>query len=179
MPNNNFTPFPILKTQRLTLRQLLNTDTNEIFNLRSNHLVNKYLERSPCKSIEDANVFINTVNKNIQENKSLYWAITLIGNPNLIGTICLFDFSEDNTKAEIGYELLPDFQGNGLMHEALAKIIDYGFKNLGLHLIEAYSHFENSRSTKLLENFKFKKQEAVSGDLIKLELTAITFNSNV
>lgn len=168
MINSNFLPFPKLKTKRVVLRQLINGDENEIFKLRSDNNVNKYLQRSACKSIDDAKSFI----KNILKNHSLYWAITLNNNNNLIGTICLFDFSEDNKKAEIGYELLPDFQGKGIMNEAMFKIIDYGFHNIGLNIIEAYTHPENLSSTKLLEKCNFKKVHNDSDDLIKYELAA-------
>src|SRR5215204_5425622 len=109
MRGRNFIPFPVLKTERLTLRQLVSSDDNEIFALRSDDNVNKYLGRKRSKSIDDAKTFIRTINKNIQSNESVYWAITLNGTDKLIGTVCLFDFSNDNSKAEIGYELLPGF----------------------------------------------------------------------
>ena len=54
MRDRNFKPFPVLKTERLTLRKLASTDDNEIFALRSNENVNKYLDRKPSKSIDDA-----------------------------------------------------------------------------------------------------------------------------
>src|SRR5829696_2634771 len=123
MTGKNFTPFPVLKTERLTMRQLRSSDDKEIFALRSDDNVNKYLERKASKSFDDARNFIQTINENIQRNDSIYWAITLNGTDKLIGTICLFDFSDDNSKAEIGYELLPGFQGNGIMQEATSKVI--------------------------------------------------------
>ena len=156
MTNRIFTPFPVLKTDRLILRQLLNTDDNEIFALRSNQNVNRYLDRQPSKSIEDAKSFIQTITENVKKNDSIYWAISLSGK--LIGTICLFEFAEDNSKAEIGYELLPSYQGKGLMQEAASKVIEFGFQHIGLNLIEAYTHPENQNSTRLLEKFNFKKQ---------------------
>ena len=61
MMGKNFTPFPILKTERLTLRQLISSDDKEIFALRSNDNVNKYLDRKPSKSIADAKKFIQTI----------------------------------------------------------------------------------------------------------------------
>ena len=134
MGDRNFKPFPVLKTERLTLRQLASSDDNEIFVLRSNENVNKYLGRKPSKSIDDAKKFIQTINKNIQKNDSIYWAITLNDTDKLIGTICLFDFSDDNLKAEIGYELLPEFQGKGIMQEATSKVIDFGIQRIGLNL---------------------------------------------
>ena len=172
MRDRNFKPFPVLKTERLTLRQLASTDDNEIFALRSNENVNKYLDRKPSKSIDDAKTFIQTINKNIQKNDSIYWAITLNDTDKLIGTICLFDFSDDNLKAEIGYELLPEFQGKGIMQEATSKVIDFGIQRIGLNLIEAYTHSENQNSTRLLEKLNFKKNSYSEGNLMMFKLTS-------
>ncbi|MEO6548430.1 MAG: GNAT family N-acetyltransferase, partial [Ferruginibacter sp.] len=73
-------------------------------------------------------------------------------------TICLFKFADDNSKAEIGYELLPIYQGKGFMQEAASKVLEFGFQHIGLNSIEAYTHFENQNSTRLLEKLNFKKQ---------------------
>jgi ribosomal-protein-alanine N-acetyltransferase len=164
MTNKNFTPFPVLNTERLTLRQLISSDDKEIFALRSDDNVNKYLGRKPGKSIDDAKHFIQTINENIQRNDSIYWAITLNGTDKLIGTICLFDFSNDNLKAEIGYELLPDFQGKGIMQEAASKVIKFGIQYIGLNSIEAYTHSKNEKSTRLLEKLNFKKHRTVDNN---------------
>ena len=82
MLNRSFTPFPILITERLTLRQLVISDEQEIFTLRSDSEINKYLDRQVSNTIEDARNFINKVNENINKNDSLYWAITL-GDKNI------------------------------------------------------------------------------------------------
>ena len=171
MEDRNFTPFQVLKTERLLLRQLRSTDDKEIFALRSNDDVNKYLDRKPGKSIDDAKNFIQTINENIRRNNSVYWAITLNGADKLIGTICLFNFSEDHSKAEIGYELLPDFQGKGIMQEAISKVIDFGFQHARLQSIEAYTHSENQSSTRLLEKLSFKKVGAADENLLIFKLT--------
>jgi ribosomal-protein-alanine N-acetyltransferase len=171
MTAKNFIPFPVLKTGRLTLRQLRSSDDKEIFALRSNDNVNKYLDRKPGKSIDDAQSFIQAINENIQKQDSLYWAITLNGTDKLIGTICLFDFSEDHSKVEIGYELLPEFQGKGIMQEAASKVIHFGFQHAGVNSIEAYTHCENVSSTKLLEKLNFKKHGAADEKFRIFKLT--------
>ena len=168
----NFTPFPVLKTERLTLRQLKSSDAEEIFTLRSNDIVNKYLDRKPSKSIDDAKNFINAIDENIQRNNSIYWAITLNGIDKLIGTICLFDFSNDHSKAEIGYELLPGFQGKGIMREATLKVIDFGIHHMGLTSIEACTHSENESSTSLLEKLDFKMHGVVGDNLMIFKLSS-------
>jgi ribosomal-protein-alanine N-acetyltransferase len=160
----NFTPFPLLKTARLTLRQLSINDEKEIFALRSDKQVNKYLDRDPGNTIEDARNFIHKIAETVRQNKGIYWAITLTGDDRLVGTICLFQFSNENKMAEIGYELLPAFQHIGIMQEAISKVIEFAVEVIGLKTIEAYTHLENKNSSKLLEKFNFKKQENKDSD---------------
>ncbi len=164
MLNNTFTPFPVLKTERLTLRQLSINDDKEIFALRSDKEVNKYLGREPSNTIEDARKFIHKMAEVVRQNEGIYWAITLSNNDKLAGTICLFNFSNENARAEIGYELLPAFQGQGIMQEATSKVIAFGLDVIGLKAIEAYTHLENKNSSKLLEKYNFKKQENIDSN---------------
>lgn len=161
-----YTSFPVLKTERLLLRQLVSGDVNEIYLLRSDDNNNRYLDRNPAKSIEDAKAFIENINGHIQTNDSLYWGITLNEIDQLIGTICLFDFSPDKSKAEIGYELLAPLQGRGLMQEALSKVIEYAFVELQLKSLEAVSHSENLHSVKLLHKFNFKQDKTIDNGFI-------------
>ncbi|MXV51346.1 GNAT family N-acetyltransferase [Pedobacter sp. HMF7647] len=153
MLNKTFKPFPILKTERLTLRQLAINDEQGIFTLRFDIEINKYLDRPISTTVDDARNFINKV----IENNALYWAITLHGRDILIGTICLFDFSDENDKCEIGYELLTNFQGQGIMKEAAEKIIDYAFNTIKVQKIDAYLHRDNQSSIYLLEKLSFTK----------------------
>lgn len=155
MLSRTFTPFPILKTARLTLRQLAMNDEQEIFALRSDDEINKYLDRKRANTIADAGSFINMIGENIKKNDTVYWAITFSEENTLIGTVGLFSFSDENEKCEVGYELLTNFQGQGVMREALEKVIDYAFNTIGVKRIEAFFHKDNQGSIKLLEKFYF------------------------
>lgn len=157
MVNRNFTPFPILITERLTLRQLSIDDQQDIFALRSDPKINKFLGRPLCKTNEEAINFINKVNDNIEKGNSYYWAITLTDTKTLVGTICLFDFSGKNNSCEIGYELMTEFQGQGIMKEAAQAVIDYVFQTLKFKKILAFTHYDNQNSTNLLLKFNFVK----------------------
>lgn len=157
MVNRNFTPFPILTTERLTLRQLSMDDRQNIFDLRSDAEISKYLDREPSKTIEDALNFIKKINDNIQNNNSVYWVISLTNTKTFVGTICLFDFSNEKNSCEIGYELMTKFQGQGIMKEAVQVVIDYVFQTLNFKKILAFTHHENQRSTNLLLKFNFVK----------------------
>ncbi|MBB2147224.1 GNAT family N-acetyltransferase [Pedobacter sp. LMG 31464] len=174
MINRNFTPFPILTTERLTLRELSTDDQQDIFALRSDAEINKYLGRAPSKTIEDAINFINSVNDNIKNNNSIYWAISLTSTKTFVGTICLFDFSNEQNSCEIGYELITKFQGQGIMKEAIEAVIDYAFQTLQFQKIVAFTHNENQGSTKLLTKFNFlpsKDADKENPDLTIFTLT--------
>lgn len=155
MQNAALAGFPVLVTERLTLRQLLLTDDQQIFSLRSNNEINKYLDRPLCSSVDDAGNFISKIIK----SGALYWAITLTGKNILIGTICLFDFSDDHCECEIGYELLPDFQKQGIMKETVQKVIDYAFHTIAVKKITASLHRDNQNSIKLLRAFSFSNSD--------------------
>ena len=153
----SFTPFPELKTERLMLRQLTEDDTQDIFFLRTNEGVNRYIERPRPENINDAIDFILKTNNGIKQNEMIDWAITLKDAQKLIGTICLWNFSEDKTRAEVGFELKPDYQGKGIMNEALENVLEFGFKTVALASIDAYTHKDNISSIILLKKNNFEQ----------------------
>lgn len=158
----NFTPFPTLVSERLFLRNIEKSDCDTILFLRSDSEVNKFIERPEhrkTKNKADALKFIKELNENVEIGKSIAWGITLKNEPQLVGTICLWNFSEDTKTAEVGYDLNPEFQRRGIMNEALNLIIEFGFKELNLNLIEAFTHKENESSKRLLAKNRFQFME--------------------
>ena len=125
MLNLNFTPFPNLTTERLALRHLNLNDANDISVLRSDSRVNEFIDRPGSTTIEEARNFIEKIEKGITANESVYWEITLKNQPNVIGTICYWNISAEDEMAEIGYELKPEFHRQGIMQEAISKVIAF------------------------------------------------------
>ena len=154
----NAKPFPTISTERLNLRQLMAEDEEDILKLRADESVSRYISRIPYKTIEEARAFITKINNGINEQGWLYWAITLKGQKNVIGTLCLWNFSKDNFRAEIGYELRPEFQGQGYGQEAVAAAVALCFNQLKLHSIEAVVYPDNAASIKLLERNGFVRE---------------------
>jgi ribosomal-protein-alanine N-acetyltransferase len=154
----NFTPFPELVSARLRFRQLRLTDAPEIYKLRSDEKVNRFLIRKRCESLDEAVSFINKINRSISNNESMYWAITFNDSDKLIGTICLWNLQPENYRAELGYELNPEYWGSGIMREALPEVIKYGFETLKLHSIQADTDPANAQSVMLLEKNGFIRE---------------------
>ncbi|WP_268849371.1 GNAT family N-acetyltransferase [Flavobacterium aestivum] len=163
--------FPTLMTERLTLRQLSINDSVEILLLRSDEEINKFLDRKPSKTLIDALNFIKII---LENDETLYWAITKTGDEKLIGTICLFDFVNDVKKCEIGYELRTEYQGQGIMIEATRKVIQYAIDTLGIKSIDASTHKDNQSSTNLLQKLNFKNLESIEAENPNLILFRLT-----
>jgi [ribosomal protein S5]-alanine N-acetyltransferase len=156
MVKTNFALFPVLQTERLVLRKLNAIDAPAIFQLRSDKRVNAFLDRPILGDIEGAHQFIAKIENLIAAKESLYWAITIKGNDTLIGTICIWNIEKQKAKAEMGYELLSDFQGKGLMQEAIEKIIEFAFSEMKLSVITALTKAENHPSVKVLLKNSFQ-----------------------
>ena len=167
---SHFIPFPLLFTERLALRQMTISDDNEVFFLRSDPEVMEFLDTPIATSAADAREYIIKINNGILHNDWILWGIENNGSSKLIGSICLWNFNEEKTVAEIGYVLHPDQQGRGLMQEALLSVITYGFITIRLEKIVAHLHPGNKRSVRLLEknNFMYEKQ---SGNMVVFALT--------
>jgi ribosomal-protein-alanine N-acetyltransferase len=154
----NFTPFPNLKTKRLILRKLATEDVNEIFALRSDNDVMQFIPRPIAKTKEDALNHITIINEKIESNEGINWAITLKGNPKLIGIIGYYRIKPEHFRAEIGYMLLPEYQRQGIISEAIKEVVKYGFEVLKLHSIEAIIDPGNFASEKVLQKNGFIKE---------------------
>lgn len=154
----NFSPFPNLETERLFLRRVDVKDVNEIIVLRSNPETMKYIPKPLVKTIEDALEHIAMMDAKIENNEGINWAITQKGNPKLIGVIGHYRIKPEHYRAEIGYMLLPEFSGKGIISEAVKEVVKYGFKGMQLHSIEAVIAPENYASAKVLEKNGFIKE---------------------
>lgn len=149
----NFSSFPILKSKRLTLRELSFNDTQAIFKLRSNKKINKLITRQIPKNLNDAEKFIKTCYSEFKKENRIFWAIEF--NNTIIGTIVLHKISMLNNYAEIGYELNTKHQQKGFMFEAMKTVLEFAIHNLKLKTIEAFTHKNNIASIALLEKHNF------------------------
>lgn len=156
MLQTNFNPFPILTTERLILRPLKISDAEDIFIHRNDEVVNTYLDNFRHLSIEDSITFIERVQREIAEGRTIMWVLSLKENDRFMGTVCFWRISKEAHTAETGYTLLSEFHGKGYMNEALARIINYGLDVMGLRYIDAYTHQHNIASAKLLVKNGFK-----------------------
>ncbi|UMQ43573.1 GNAT family N-acetyltransferase [Chryseobacterium sp. Y16C] len=149
----------MIETERLQLKEINENHVEDIFKIRSNEVINQYVQRNSPKNNYDALQFILTIKERTKDDQSFYWGISLKNESSLIGTICLYNFSEDRKVAEVGYELLPDYHRQGIMSEALKAVLDFAFDDLYLQEMVAMTNKFNENSKGLLLKYDFVLEE--------------------
>lgn len=172
MNKNNFDTFPTINTEKFLLRRLKNEDAEAVFLIRSNKKIAKYIDRPLAKSLDDALQFIAKIDAGILKKDVVYWAICNKTTSKIIGTITLWQISEMDKTAEIGFELLPEYQGLGTIQEVIPKVIEFGFNNLKLIEIIGEVAPDNAKSVALLKKHGFK----LKSKLKNTQLYALTKN---
>ncbi len=168
-----FDPFPEMFGARIWLRALDEGDREGLYRLRTDETVARLLCRRPYTEKKQADERLAFLREDTVKRKSITWAISPVGSMEFFGSVCLWSFSEEKNKAEIGYELLPEFRGRGYMQEAEALVASFGFGKMGLSYIDAYPPKDNALSIRLLEACKFRKtgessEQGENGDTLHM-----------
>lgn len=158
--------FPEIKTQRLYLRQFKEDDQEKVFRGLSHPEVIKYYGVT-YKSFEETGTQMDWFSKLEETGTGIWWAICSGENNNFYGAIGINNLNTEHKKAEIGYWLLPEFWGKGIIKEAAEEVLNYVFDQLKLHRIEAFVETENSNSEKLLQKLGFKYEGTLVDSEIK------------
>jgi len=119
----------------------------------------QYIGREPSTDLQEVLGLIKTINDNLQTGAAIAWGIELETEPGkLIGTITLWNIQHAHYRAELGYMLHHRHWGKGLMKEAIAEVIRYGFDNMKLHSMEAHINPGNKASAGILERMGFVRE---------------------
>jgi ribosomal-protein-alanine N-acetyltransferase len=155
---NIFKSFPELETERIRLRKIYPDDANEIFLIRSNDKIMRFLDIPRHYSISDSQKLIKTAEESYKKETGINWAIIEKLSNSFIGYIGFIRIYSEHCRAEIGYVLKPEYWGKGFMYETINRLVRFGFKEMNLHSIEANVNPLNERSQKVLGRVGFKKE---------------------
>lgn len=153
-----FDSFPLLKTKRLTLREIRKEDAKRIYDMRSNGRVNAFIARPEMDKLEDALSLAERTIEAYNNKQAIGWAGILRDSNEIIGTCGFNSIDRLNLRAEIGGEMATEFWGKNIAIEAVIAIIRFGFGEMNLHTIEAKVSPDNRGAIFLLEQIGFKKE---------------------
>ena len=181
--------YPRLETERLVLRALQLSDAGFILKEWGDPVVTHYMrDEEPLKALEQAQAWMQSLQAPEETPGFRWWGIELKAKGSLIGTCGYCFWDRQHHHAEIGYDLWPDYWGQGLMPEALRALLRHGFHTLGMHRVQATTHTENRRSQRVLEKLGFQREgilrdyycrdgiynDQVQFSLLKREWAAVT-----
>lgn len=156
--NPIFATFPILETERTILRAPTFDDADQLFALWSDPKVTRYLGRPHMTTLDEVNQRISLFHMDLEQQTSITWAIINRADGCLIGTTVLLRIQSQHHRAELGYELSPEWWGKGLITEVASSVLEYSFNTVGLHSMEAHIDPENIGSRRVLEKLGFVQE---------------------
>ena len=170
--------FPVLRTGRLLLRQFKEPDLENVFLGLSNLEVIRYYGVH-FKTLEETKKQIEWFAELEKNETGIWWAVCSSDNSNFYGAVGLYYLNSELKKAELGFWLMPEFWGKGIITESLLLAIDYGFQKMHLKRMEAEVETENRMSIMVMKKLQFVYQrtkkdcEIKNGKYISLDVYAL------
>ena len=166
----------MLETERLILRPLDERDVTEIYAMRSDADVMRFI-REPQNREESVN-WVKLVSSRWQTEKIGFCALLEKSSQTFIGWCGVWRLQETN-EIEIGYAVAKNFWGKGLATEAALVFLQYAFENLKPEKIVAVASPENAASVRVMEKLgmrydctgEFYERELVHYSITKKEFT--------
>ena len=145
-----------IKTQRLKIRTLQNSDLNDIFDIYKNEETCKYLLHNAWNEKNKNEEFKQKLSKQSLE-KDFAINLACILDDVVIGEINIWNIDMKNS-VEIGYCFNPKYSSKGYATEALMAIVKSLFINKKIHRIQANMDARNLVSAKLCEKIGMRKE---------------------
>ena len=170
---------PTLETPRLRLRKLSMRDAQDIFDYSQDPQVARYVLWEAQTSLSEARSYIRFMLRKYRLGEPASWGIEWKETGRIIGTIGFMWIQRDNAAAEVGYSLSRAYWNRGIMTEALAEILRYGFRSLNLNRIEAQHETENPASGAVMRKCGMQREGILrqrllnKGRFVDVELYAI------
>lgn len=154
-----FRDFKSIQTLRLNIRPITIDDLNDCFAITSDlRLLEKSVAVVPHKTLQECAAYVEQVIENYKQNIPDWWIIAEKETNRMIGFCGFVEYAARFERAELGYMIAFESWNKGYATEACAAVIDYGFKHMKLHRIEATVDPENSASIRVLEKLNFMRE---------------------
>jgi ribosomal-protein-alanine N-acetyltransferase len=153
------TAFPVLQTERLQLREIIDADAEALYAIHGDPQLMRWFGSDPLPNLDAARALVKAfASWRELANPGTRWGLELKDRPGLIGSCGLFSWNRQWRKCSVGYELAGTAQGQGLMRETLAAVLAWGYGHMGVNRIEALIHPANLASIKLVRGLGFVEE---------------------
>ena len=147
-----FGHLPSIVTDRLTIRPVRMTDAQDIYDYSRDPEVARHVLWDAHRSIHQTRAYIRYLLRQYRNAAPGTFVIALKDTGKVVGTIGFMWVQPENRSAEIGYSLSRAYWNRGIMSEALAAVLRFGFEKLNLNRIEAQYECDNPASGRVMQN---------------------------
>lgn len=142
------------ETDRIILREIVLEDAEAMFEMDSDPEVQRYLHKTPIKTIQEAIDSIKFIRQQYIDYGIGRWAIVDKETNQFVGWGGL-KFRTDQVNGhtnfhDVGYRLLKRFWGRGFATESAKATVKYAFEELHLNAVYALADIENKASINAL-----------------------------
>jgi ribosomal-protein-alanine N-acetyltransferase len=152
----------LVRGPRLTLRELVASDSDALFELGRNPEVSRFFSWSPYESVCEATAFVESLERQRESGERLELGI-FGGEGELLGITGFSELSRRDRRAVLGTWLGRSFWGSGANRESKALILALGFRSLGLMRVTALASPQNVRSVAALQRLGFVHEGVLRG----------------
>jgi ribosomal-protein-alanine N-acetyltransferase len=151
MTKNPYDQFPYIETGELTLRKIVGSDLDALFEIYNNEKLFQYSPVIYKKNKETVANMIGHFERDFNKRKVIFLGISLNAElDRIVGVAELFDYSQDVNSITIGYRLNDRYWNKGIATKTVKAMTDYLFDDIEINRIQAYVMPENIRSQKVL-----------------------------
>jgi ribosomal-protein-alanine N-acetyltransferase len=144
-----------LQTNRLSLWPIRLSDAPALFEARGDAEVMRYWDWPEQKDVAAVERIFAEHLPELTNETTKWWAVALSPEGPAIGECDLSEIDAHHGRAEVGFLFARRHWGQGYAREAMERVIDYGFNDLGLARLWARFHDGNDASKRLLEKLGF------------------------
>jgi RimJ/RimL family protein N-acetyltransferase len=149
---------PTLAAGRVTLRWLTPADVPALFEIFSDPEVMRYWSCGPYADEGQARALLSSIESCFRAKSLFQWGVARAPEDRIVGTCTLSEVDASNLRAQVGYALAKAHWGQGLMGQALERLLAFAFDDLRLRRLEADVDPENRASIRVLERLGFQKE---------------------
>lgn len=150
----------LLETSRLLLRPLTLDDVASVNLFESDPLVTRWLSCEP-QSMQDSEAWVSFSVRSQSDSPRHNWELAVIernGDGAVIGKVGLRQELPDPRDAKLWYVFRRESWGKGFAAEALRPLVDFGFRELGLHRVWVDIDPENVGSRRVAEKLGMRQE---------------------
>jgi [ribosomal protein S5]-alanine N-acetyltransferase len=155
-----FGTLPTLETGRLLLRKMQMDDLHDYYAYVSQPEIARYNGWHPPRSLTECrNFFVGRVIERYRGMQPAPWGVIDKATGRLVGQCGFTQWYPISMRAEIAYGISKPYWGRGYIPEAVRMVLAFGFRVLGVELIQAACIVENVASERVMQKVGMSFEE--------------------